>query len=108
MAADALDIVGGGMSAMIEKPPFRTSDAILHKPSGETWVCAWADPAAGYLSWLGWPPGEAKISNFELAKAVDDEGHRKWLRELKHSARRDVSRAPRFYGDPEAEEATHG
>lgn len=62
------------MSAMIEKPLFRTGDAILHKPSGETWVCTWADLATGYLSRLGWPPGEAKISGFELAKAVGDGG----------------------------------
>lgn len=96
------------MSDMNKKLPFRTGDSILHKPSGETWVCAWADPATGYLFWLGWPPGEARISDFELAKAVDDEGHRKWLLELKHSARRDVGRALRLYGDSDAEEVIHG
>ena len=93
---------------MIEKPLFRTGDAILHKPSGETWVCTWADLATGYLSRLGWPPGEAKISGFELAKAVGDGGDRKWLRDLKHSARQDVGRALRLYGDLDADEARHG
>lgn len=86
---------------MIPKPPFRTGDSILHKPTGETWVCAWADPETGYLSWLGWPPGEAKISDFELAKAVTDEEHRDRLRDLKESARPDAARALRLYGDPD-------
>lgn len=96
---------------MVERPPFRTGDSILHKPSGEVWVCAWADSATGYLSWLGWPPGEAKISDFELAKAATDEEHWKFLRDLKKSARRDAARALRLYGDPDADqiaEATHG
>ena len=92
-----------------ERPPFRTGDSILHKPSGETWVCAWADPETGYLSWLGWPPnGEALIADCELVRAVDDAEHRAVLRHLKGSARRDAGRALRLYGDPDAQEAAHG
>jgi hypothetical protein len=87
---------------MTASSPFRTGDKILHKPTGETWVCAWADPESGYLSWLGWPPGEAKISDFDLAKAASDEEHRDRLRDLKQSARPDVARALRLYGDPDA------
>ncbi|MGU3668616.1 hypothetical protein ACLBX9_30915 [Methylobacterium sp. A49B] len=79
-------------------PPFRTGDSILHKPSGDTWV--WADPATGYLSWLGWPPGEAKISDFKLAKAATDEEHRERLRDLKQSGGSIAARALRLYGDP--------
>lgn len=86
---------GGGTT------PFRTGDSILHKPSGETWVCAWADPATGYLSWLGWPPGEAKISDFKLAKAATDEEHRERVRDLKRSGGSVAARAMRLYGDPD-------
>ena len=85
-------------------PPFRTGDSILHKPSGEAWVCAWADPGTGYLSWLGWPPGEAEISDFDLVKAVSDAEHVQWLRDLKNSKRSDVLRALRLYGDPDDRE----
>ncbi|MGX9981932.1 hypothetical protein [Methylobacterium fujisawaense] len=92
---------------MGEKPPFRTGDSIFHRPSGETWVCAWADPEAGYLSWLGWPPGEARIADFELAKAATDEEHRDRLRELKRSGGSIAARALRLYGDPDAE-ASYG
>lgn len=88
---------------MSKQPPFRTGDSILHKPSGETWVCAWADPETGYLSWLGWPPnGEALIADCELVRAATDEEHRRSLGDLKHSARRDAGRALRLYGGPDA------
>lgn len=87
---------------MGELPPFRTGDSILHKPTGETWICAWADPDTGYLSWLGWPPnGQALITDCKLVRAATDEEHRKALRDLKGSARRDVGRAQRLYGDPD-------
>ncbi|MCJ2069618.1 hypothetical protein MKK75_12600 [Methylobacterium sp. J-030] len=89
---------------MGERSPFRTGDSILHEPSGETWVCAWADPETGYLSWLGWPPdGEALIADCELVRAATDEEHRKWLGDLKRSTRRDAGRALRLYGDPDAD-----
>ncbi|MCJ2086943.1 hypothetical protein MKK88_13225 [Methylobacterium sp. E-005] len=88
---------------MTARPPFRTGDSILHKPTGETWVCAWADPETGYLSWLGWPPdGQALIADCELVAAASDKTHREWLSELKRSGRRDVGRALRLYGDPDA------
>lgn len=87
----------------VAKPPLRTGDAILHKPTGETWTVAWADPGTGYLTWFGYPPGEAKISDCELQQAASDEWHRTALLQLKRSGGRIAEKALRLYGDPEAQ-----
>lgn len=82
------------------RPPFRTGDSVLHGPTGETWVVAWADPATGYMSWLGWPEGEAKISDCTLDEAAIDADHQRWLCDLVKSGGSRAARAVRLYGEP--------
>lgn len=48
----------------------KPGDVVLHKPSGERWVVAYADHERNELSWFGWPEGFAKISDCELVKSV--------------------------------------
>jgi hypothetical protein len=84
------------------KPPFRTGDSVVHGPTGETWVIAYADPATGYMSWLGWPSdGEAKITDCTLDEAASDADHQRWLRDLVKSGGSRAARAVRLYGEPE-------
>ncbi|CAH1661871.1 hypothetical protein CHELA1G11_11999 [Hyphomicrobiales bacterium] len=56
---------------------FRCGDIVRHLPSGEEWLLAYADYDTGYLSAAGWPDSEAKISDCDLVRAVDDDEHRK-------------------------------
>lgn len=48
----------------------KPGDVVLHKPSGERWVVAYADYERDELSWFGWPEGYAKLSSCELVKSV--------------------------------------
>lgn len=57
----------------------RSGDTVKHKPSGETWTVAYV--FAHWLSWYGWPEGEAKLEDCELVKACTDEEHEASLRE---------------------------
>ena len=91
---------------MSSAPPFRAGDHILHGPTGETWVVAYADPDTGYMSWCGWPSGEAKISDCMLVKAATDAEHQQKLREIKAAGGYRAAKALRIYGEPAAEEAT--
>ena len=54
----------------------RTGDAVVHGPTGETWVVAYADHERGELAWLGWPPGYAELSDCELEESCSDEEHK--------------------------------
>lgn len=53
----------------------RCGDVVLHRPSGETWSVAYADPERNELSWFGWPEGTAKLSDCELVKRCSDARH---------------------------------
>ena len=54
----------------------RTGDAVVHGPTGETWVVAYADYERGEIAWLGWPPGHAELSDCELEESCSDEEHK--------------------------------
>jgi len=82
------------------RPPFRTGDVVQHGPTGERWVISYAEPATGYLSWLGSPDGEAKIADCILVEAVSDEEHHTILRNLIKAGGFRAVRARRLYGDP--------
>lgn len=84
------------------RPPFRTGDLVRHEPTGEAWVVAWADPATGHMAWMGWPDGEAKISDCVLTRPTSDEAHQKWLAELIQAGGSRAARAVRLYGQPES------
>lgn len=78
----------------------RAGDHVLHAPSGEIWVVAWADPSTNDLAWCGWPDGIARLSDCTLVKAVSDAEHQQKLRELKASGGSRASKALRLYGEP--------
>ena len=54
----------------------KPGDHVLHRPSGETWVVAYADYESGHLSPCGWPEGRADLSDCELVKSASDEKSR--------------------------------
>lgn len=81
-------------------PLFRTGDTVLHGPTGETWVVAYANPVTGRLAWLGWPNGEAQIQDCTLVQAATDEEHQRWLWDMRRSGGRRWTVALRLYGDP--------
>jgi hypothetical protein len=74
---------------MTEQNPIpRCGDTVFHIPTGEEWLVAWAD--GNELSWCGWPPGIAKLSDCIIRKRCTDEEHRKLVW--------DVSLVPDFRG----------
>lgn len=44
-------------------------DTVHHQPTGEDWIVRYVK--GDRLSWLGWPPGEAKLSDCTLIKKAD-------------------------------------
>jgi len=58
----------------------RAGDHVRHRPSGESWVVAYQD--GEYISWCGWPAGEARAADCEVIKAATDEEHRAMLDRL--------------------------
>lgn len=61
----------------------RTGDHVKHGPTGETWVVGYVD--GDRMSWLGWPPGEARTEDCTVVKACTDEEHEQVLRQLAQS-----------------------
>lgn len=71
----------------------RCGDHVHHIPSGEDWVVAYADYVTGYLSWCGWPDGEAKIADCRLIKRATDAEHLDWLTQIANGDGRRGARA---------------
>jgi hypothetical protein len=57
-----------------ESPP-RMGDHVHHEPSGEDWVVLYTD--GENLGWMGWPPGEAKLSDCTVVTRCTDETHQR-------------------------------
>lgn len=72
----------------------RCGDTVLHKPSGEKWLVAYADPARDELSWSGWPEGYAKLSDCELIRQCSDDEHEKAVSDWLDKPRRDNDHRP--------------
>ena len=53
----------------------RCGDTVHHRPSGEDWLVAYADPARDEIAWCGWPPGVAKLSDCTLVRRCSAEEH---------------------------------
>lgn len=51
----------------------KTGDTVFHRPTGETWVVAFADYTRGELAWCGWPEGLARISDCELVESCSEQ-----------------------------------
>ena len=65
----------------------RTGDIVLHKPTGEHWIVAYVD--GEYMSWCGWPPGEARTADCEVVTVASDDEHWKWVRRVAEIAGND-------------------
>lgn len=48
-----------------------TGDIVFHVPTGEEWTVAYVK--GDRLAWLGWPPGEANLSDCMLVEKASDE-----------------------------------
>jgi hypothetical protein len=53
----------------------RCGDHVLHRPSGEQWVVAWAE--GGRIAWAGWPPGTALSADCDVVRRCSDDEHRR-------------------------------
>ncbi len=71
----------------------RTGDIVLHRPSGEEWLVAWADHQSGYMAPCGWPTCQAKIADCTIVREADDNDSDKLVDELSRSGRSDAHRA---------------
>lgn len=80
-------------------PRIEIADRVYHRPSGETWLVAYADYKSGDISWLGWPEGRARISECEIVDKATKERRLYWATQLERSTlpRADVAR--RLYPD---------
>jgi NTP pyrophosphatase (non-canonical NTP hydrolase) len=78
--------------------PTRCGDHVLHTPSGERWVVAWAE--GELLAWAGWPNGIAQQADCSVIYRCSDEQHRQAVQEWAGSTDCDGRRARvlRLYG----------
>ncbi len=56
------------MSDETNPPAPRCGDTVHHRPTGDTWIVAYADPSRDELSWFGWPDGAAKLSDCDVVE----------------------------------------
>ena len=58
-------------------------DVVFHRPTRETWMVRYV--RGDRLAWLGWPPGEARLSDCLLVeKDLGPRGHTENEREAAH------------------------
>jgi hypothetical protein len=60
----------------------KPGDSVKHRPSGETWVVAWADPATDQLVPCGWPLCIAKLSDCDLDEVVTVDVAKEWAKRV--------------------------
>lgn len=58
-----------------------TGDAVLHRPSGETWLVAYV--RNGYVCCCGWPESLAKVEDCELTRKATPEKRMELLEKMK-------------------------
>lgn len=51
---------------MADQQQIKAGDDVLHRPSGQTWVCWGVDSSSGLLLNMGWPNELNPLSDFEL------------------------------------------
>lgn len=61
----------------------KTGDIVRHRPLGEEWVVAYVD--GDRLAWVGWPPGQALVTDCELVEECSVEESERLLRQLADS-----------------------
>ena len=69
------------LDTLAQLPP-RTGDSVYHRPSGETWVVAYADPSSKELAPCGWPITFATIGDCEIVRRATDAEHLKLVHEI--------------------------
>ena len=74
----------------------RCGDVVLHKPSGEEWLVAWAE--GNDIAWCGWPNGLARVSDCEITKKATDAEHLKIVRDVINCGDSRAARCARLYG----------
>lgn len=62
----------------------RAGDAVLHRPSGETWLVASRDGRRDFYA-CGWPETRARVLDARVLRRATDEEHEKLLREVADS-----------------------
>lgn len=60
-----------------------TGDAVLHQPTGETWLVARVD--GSHLYWMGWPPGCASLADCVLLDKASTQWRDKTLSDIANS-----------------------
>lgn len=60
----------------------RTGDAVLHRPSGETWQLAFVE--GDRCAPCGWPPCMANVSDCELVEECTDNEHQELVARLRN------------------------
>lgn len=58
-------------------PQIDTGDTVAHAPTGEHWVVGYVD--GDRLTWVGWPEGEASVSDCTLIETAKEETRRAML-----------------------------
>jgi uncharacterized protein YodC (DUF2158 family) len=74
----------------------RCGDQVRHKPSGESWVVAWAE--GDDIAWAGWPNGIARLSDCEVIHRCSDDEHRKEVTGWQKVNDPRAARVMRLYG----------
>ena len=74
----------------------RCGDVVVHKPSDEEWVVAWAE--GNDLAWCGWPNGMVRVSDCEIVKKASDAEHLALVREVCNCGDSRATRCDRLYG----------
>lgn len=59
---------------------WRAGDTVHHGPTGEDWTVAYVD--GDRLAWVGWPPGDAMVSDCTMVERASDEEHMRMLHAL--------------------------
>lgn len=70
----------------------RCGDSVRHKATDETWTVAYVDGER--LSWVGWPAGEAKVSDCVLVNECSDEEHVALLKRIEQAQCEPYDRRP--------------
>lgn len=80
---------------------FRCGDTVRHRPSGETWIVAYADYEVNDLSPCGWPETVARITDCDLVRSASDDEHRSLVGRWMEKGQRDMRsiRVARLYGE---------
>lgn len=63
------------MAGEAQTTPPRCGDHVLHHPTGETWMVAYADRSRDELAPAGWPNTLARLSDCEVVRCCTDAEH---------------------------------